>query len=82
MDRRILVEDLDRVLAGTDCVIGTEAKEHRADDACLLDVEVGIEGAAGLADVVLNADGEAAFGPALAKLVEHCLDHGGREFFR
>ncbi len=79
MAGRILAQDLDGVLVGADRAVGTKAIEDRAGDLGRLDVEAGIVGEAGMADIVVDADGEARLGRGLGQLVQHRLGHGRRE---
>ncbi len=79
VEGRVVADDLDRVLVGADGAIGAEPEEHGARGGLWLDVEGGVMGQAGAADIVADADREMVLRPLLAELVQHRLDHGGRE---
>ena len=57
---RILGQNLDAVLVRSNRSVSTETKEQRAADAGRLDVEARIDGEVRSADVIDDADGEAA----------------------
>ena len=76
----ILADDLDRVLVGADGAIRAEAVEHGAHGFGMLGGEAGVEGQAGMSDVLVDADGEVVLGAGLGQLVEDGLDHGRGEF--
>ena len=77
--RRLLGDDLDRVLVGADGTVGTE---HRAHDVGRFDVERRLHRQRQVGDVVVDPDGEVRHGPRPGQLVEDGLHHRGVEFLR
>ena len=72
-------DDLDGVFVGADGAVGAEPVEESADGLGIFGGEVRIVVEAGVAYVVVDADGEVILGGGLCELVEDALDHGGRE---
>ena len=82
VQRRVLADDLDRVLGRADGAVRAEAVEHGARGALLLGVEGFVDRQREVGHVVDDADGEVALGRFLAQLVERGLGHRRREFLR
>jgi hypothetical protein len=81
---RLLADDLDRVLVGTDRAVRAQAEEHATDHvlARAVDVEVAIHRQREMRHVVGDAHGEVHLRPRLAELVEDRLHHRWRELLR
>ena len=77
---RLRADDLDGVLVGAHRSVGAQSVEESTNGAGLFSREAGIVGEAGVADIVVNADGEVILRRGLGQLVVDALDHGGREF--
>ena len=75
-------QDLRRVLVRANGAVGAQAEEQRAHDVRRLDVEVRIDGQAGVRHVIDDPDREPAFRLRLLQLVEHRLGHRRIEILR
>ncbi|GBC79362.1 hypothetical protein HRbin09_00578 [bacterium HR09] len=71
--------DLDGILVGSHCPVGTQAEEHRPLHLVRLDVEVPIEGQGSVGHIVHDAHGKVVLGIGFGQLVVHRFDHGRRE---
>ena len=76
----VVADDLDRVLVGADRTIRTQTEELAAEAAFRRSVDLfgdidGIEG-----DIVFDTNGKVVFGLCGVHILEHAVDHGGREF--
>ncbi len=81
MEIRAFADDLDAVLVGAHRAVGAEAVEHALEGVGMgVGAPGGIPVQAQVRDVVVDADGEGMLRCQLFQLVEHCLDHGRREF--
>ena len=76
-----LADDLDRVLVGADCTVGTETEEHRLVDAFHRVLVAVINFQAAVGDVLFDADHELVLGVLDLEVVEHGLGHGRIELF-
>ena len=80
--RRLLADDLDRVLVGADRAVRAQAEEHAPRHVVRLDVQVAVVRQRRVRDVVDDADGEVVARRRPAQLVEHAVDHRRRELLR
>ncbi len=78
----ILGDDLHAVLVRADRAVGAKSVEDRAGDVGLLDHEAFVDRQAGMADVVVDAHGEAGPWPRCLQFVERGLGHCRSEIFR
>ena len=78
----VFADDLDRVLVRAHGAIRAEAVEHGSHHVVGLDGKIGIVIEAGMAHVVMNADGEVVFRFRRRQVVVDGLDHRGGELFR
>ncbi len=77
--RRILADDLDRVLVGADRAVGAKAEEHGPHHVIGLGRERIVVDQTGVGDIVVDADGEVVLHHRLGQLVIDSLDHRRRE---
>ncbi len=82
MPARLGCQDLGRILVCSDCSVRTEAIEQGTHRVGGLNIEIAIDGQAGIRDVIGDADGEAVLRILLLQLVEHGLCHGRIEILR
>ena len=75
----LVADNLDRVLVGTHRAIRAESVEQAALHAVGLGREAVVHGKRGVGHVVIDAYREVILGRRLLQVVEHRLDHGGRE---
>ena len=76
----VFADDLDGVLVGADRAVRAQAVKQGAHNAVGLGGERCVVVEAGVADVVVNADGEVIFRLGLLQVVVDGLHHGRREF--
>ena len=81
-DALALADDLDGIFVRSDRAVAAEAVKYGARDARGLDVERVVPRQREMGDIVVDADGEAAFWGFLRQFVEDRLRHAGREFLR
>jgi len=78
----LLTDDLDRALVRADGPVRAEAVEDGAHGVALVERERGVDGEAGLRDVVGDADGEVVARLGAGELVEDGLHHRRVELLR
>ncbi len=74
---RIIADNLDRVLVGTNCTIGTEAPELAADDSVRLDIHR-YERNRQIGYIIIDADGEMLFRIITHEMNKYRFDMGRR----
>ena len=68
-------------MVGAHGAIGAQAEEQALHGFGVFDLKGGVVIQAGMADIIVDADGEVVLGFGLAQLIEDALDHGRGELF-
>ncbi len=79
---RAFADDLDGIFVRAHRAVRAQTVKHRANHIVGFGREFRVHRQAGVGNVVGNADGEMIFRLLLLEIVEHRLDHRGREFLR